>query len=139
MPSLNLEILLHVLADYFYLALRSFAELVDDKMSVVTTKVVKEDRDSETDRTLRVTLAVSGSEEESSDVIVITDLRPLRIVLHERVAADVALRRVLVFLPLLGAQLLHWSIGSELLDDRSLPLDEDVSELGKCIFFDLHH
>ena len=108
-------------------------------MRVVSTEVVKEDRDFETDRSLEVALPVSGANEKSSDVIMVSDLRPLWIVLLERVAADIALRRVLVFLSLLSAHSFHRSIGSELLDDRRLPLDEYVQELGQRIRSEFHH
>ena len=84
-------------------------------------------------------MAVSGADEEFSDVIMVSDFRPRQIVLFERVVADVALCRVLVFLPLLYAHSLHRSIGSELLKDRRFPLDEDVQELGQRILSDLHH
>ena len=76
---------------------------MDDQVRVISTEVVEEDRDSETDRSLQVALPVSCADEESSDMIMVSDLRPLQIVFLERVAADVALRRVLVFLPLLSA------------------------------------
>ena len=112
---------------------------MDDQVRVVSTEVVEEDRDSETDRSLQVALAVSGADEESSNVIMVSDLRPIRIVLLERLAADVALRRVLVLLPLLSAHSLHRSSGSELLKDCCFSIDEDVQELGQRILFDLHH
>ena len=82
---------------------------------------------------------MSGADEESSDVIMVSDLRPLRIVLLESVAADVALCCVLVFLSLLSAHSLHRSIGSELLEDCRFTLHKDVQELGERIFFNLNH
>ena len=102
-------------------------------------KVVEEDRDLETDWTFQVALAMSNSEKVSRYVVVVTDLRPLWIVLFERVAGDIALRRVLVFLPLLSAHSLHRSIGVELLENRRFPLDENVQELGERILLDLNH
>ena len=112
---------------------------MDDKMRVVSTEVVEEDCDSETDRSLQVALAVSCANEESSDVLMVSDLRPSRIVLPECVAADVALRRDLIFLLLLSAYLLHWSSCSELFENCRCLLDQDVQELGQRIFSDLHH
>ena len=69
----------------------------------------------------------------------VSDRRPLRIVVFERVAADVALRRVLILFSILSTHALHRSIGSELLEDRRLPLDKDVRELGERILPDLYH
>ena len=82
---------------------------------------------------------MSGADEKSSDVIMVSDLRPFRIVLLQRVTADVALRRVLAFLPLLNAHSLHRSIGLELLEDRRFPLYKNVQELGQRILVDLYH
>ena len=106
----HLEILLHILTDHLGLALRSLHELVDDQVRVVFTEVVEEDRDLETDRLLQVALLVSSADEESSNVIIVKELRSLRIVFLERVAVDVALRRVFVFLALLTAHSLNRSI-----------------------------
>ena len=100
---------------------------------------MEEDRDLETDRSLQVALPVSSADEESSDMIMVSDLRPFRIIRCERVAANVALRRVFVFLPFLRAHTIQSSIGSELLEDRRFLLDEDVQELGQRILSDLHH
>ena len=50
--SLDLEILLHVLTDHFDLEDWCLAEFVDNQVRVVSTKVVKEDRDLKTDRAL---------------------------------------------------------------------------------------
>ena len=116
-----MEILFYILTNHLDLALRSLPELVNDQVRVVSTEVVEEDRDSETDRALQVALAVSGADEESSNVIMVSDLRLLRIVLLERVAADVTLRCVLVFLLLLSAYSIHRSIGLKLLEDRRFP------------------
>ena len=96
---------------------------MDDQVRVVSTEVVEEKRDLETDRALQVALAVSSADEESCDVVVVTDLRPLLIVFLKRLAADVAFARVLLLLPLLGTHPLHWPIRPELLHDRRLPLD----------------
>ena len=109
---LHLEILLHILTDHFDLAVRSLAELVDDQVSVVSTEVVTEYRDPETERALQVALAVSSADEESCDIVVVTNLWPLRIVLLKRLAADVAFGRILILLPLLGAHPLHRPICS---------------------------
>ena len=112
---------------------------MDDQVRVVSTEVVGKDRDPETDRELQVALAVSSADEEFCDVVVVTDLRPLRIVFLKRLAADVAFNRVLILLPLLGTHPLHRQIRPELLHDRRLLLDENVQELGKRILSDLHH
>ena len=121
LAPLHMEILFYILTNHLDLALRSLPELVNDQVRVVSTEVVEEDRDSETDRALQVALAVSGADEESSNVIMVSDLRLLRIVLLERVAADVTLRCVLVFLLLLSAYSIHRSIGLKLLEDRRFP------------------
>ena len=108
-------------------------------MRIVSTEVVKEDWDPKTDQSLPAELAVSRAKEVPSDVVVITELRLLRIVLLERVAADVALRRVFILLPLLGTQAFHRSIRPEFLHDRCFPLDKLVQELGEHIHPDRHH
>ena len=108
-------------------------------MRVVFTKVEEEDRDASTDRSLQVALPVSIANEEFSDVIIFSDIRHIRIVLLKRVAADVALCRVFVFFPLLSAHSLPRSIGSELLEDRRFPLDEDAQEHKQRILSDLYH
>ena len=126
------------MSDHLNFAVRSLAELVDDQVRVVSTEVVKEDRDPENDRALKFALAVRGAEEESRYVVVVTDLWPLWIVHLELVAADVALRRVLILL-LKRTYAHHRSICSELLHDCLLPLDEHVRELGQRIFPDFHH
>ena len=82
---------------------------------------------------------MSGTDEETRDVVMVTDLRPLRVVLFETVAADVALRRVLVRLSLLSTHTLHRSIRPELLHNRRLPLDEYIQELGERILSDFRH
>ena len=89
-------------------------------------EVVEGDRDSKTDWTFQVALAESGAEKESRDVVVVTDLRLLRIVLLKRVAADIAMRRVLILFPLLGTHTLHRAICPELFQNRRLPLDEYI-------------
>ena len=109
--------------DHFDLAVKSLAEHVDDQVRVVSTEVVKEDRDPDTDRALQVAPAVSSANEESCDVVVVTDLLPLWIVLLKRLAADVAFGRVLILHPLLGTHALNRPISPELLHDRRLPLD----------------
>ena len=95
------------MTDDFDLPLRSFAELVYDQVRVVSTKVVEEDWDSETDWTFQVAMSMSGAEKESRDVIVVSDLWPFQIVFLEWVSANVALRRVLVLLPFLSAHSLY--------------------------------
>ena len=92
-------------------------------MRVVSTEVVEENRDPETDRALQVALAVSSAEKTSCDVVVVTDLRPLRIVFLKRLAADIAFACVFILHPLLGTHPLHWLIRPELLHNRRLPLD----------------
>ena len=98
LPLFHLEILLHVLTDHFDLAVWSLFEVVDDQVRVVSRKVVEEDRDPETDQALQVALAVSRAKEVLCSEVVITDLRLSRIKFLERVAADVTLRRVIIFL-----------------------------------------
>ena len=129
-----MEILFHVLTYDFDLALRSFFELVEGQVRVVTTEVVKEHRDSKTDRALQVALTVSGAEKEFSDVIVITDLRHFRIVLFVRVAANLAMRRVFVFRPLLGVHSFHRSINLKLLNDGFFPAMRTFINSVRAIF-----
>ena len=106
-----------------HLAVWSFTKFVNDEVPVLSRKVVKEDQNPETNGAVQVALAVSKSDKESLDVVVVTDLRPFRIVLFERVAADVALRCVLIILPHLGTHAFHWSIRPKLFHDRRLPLN----------------
>ena len=82
---------------------------------------------------------MSSADEESCNVVVITNLWPRRIVLLERLAAVVAFNRVFILLPLLGTYPLHRPICSKLLHDRRLPLDENVQELGERNFSHLYH
>ena len=133
------KILLSVLTYYYDFAVSYFSEFVNDQVRVESMKVVKEDWKSKTDRALQVAQAVSGADEESCDVVVVTDLRSFRIVFFKRLAADVAFARVFILRPLLGTHALHWSIRSQLLDYRRLPLDEHVQELGKRFLPHLHH
>ena len=82
---------------------------------------------------------MSSAEKESRDVVVVTNLRPLRIVLLKRVAADKALRSVLILLSLLGIYALYRSSRPELLHNRRLPLDEYIQKLGEFILTDFRH
>ena len=118
-----MEILLHFLTDHFDLAVSSLSEFVYDHVRVVSTEVVKKDWNSETDRAPQVALAVSSADEKYRDVVVVTDHRPLFIVLLQCLAADVAINRVFILLPMLGTNPLHRSIRPKLFHDRRLPLD----------------
>ena len=69
---------------------------------------------------------MSGAEEESRYVVVVTELMPLRIVLLDRAAADIALRTVLMLFSLLSSHTLYRSICPEFLYDRRLPLADYV-------------
>lgn len=82
---------------------------------------------------------MNGANEKSSDAIYVPDARPRWVVLLKGVAANIALRCVLLFLSLLSANSLHRSIGSELLEDRSFPLDENVQKLRQRIFYEFNH
>ena len=134
-----MKVLLHVLSNHLDFAVWFLAELVDDLVPVVSTEVVEEEWDAATDRALQVALAVSGADNESSDVVVVTDFRPPRIVHLERVAADIALRCLVILFTLLGTYSFHWSICPELLHDRRLLLDEHVQNLGERILSQLYH
>ena len=112
------EVLLHVLTDHLDLAVWSHCKFVLTQLRIVATEVLKENRDWETSWALQVTLAVSGAKEEFRDLVVVTDLWPIRIVFLERVAADVAFRLVLILRPLLGTHAFHRSIRPELLCNR---------------------
>ena len=138
-PHFIWKILFNVLTNHLDFAVRSLSVFVDNQVRVISTKVVEDDRNLETDRALQVALAVGGAKEESRNVVVVTDLRPLRIVFLERVAADVALPRDLRLYSFLSTHALYRSILSELLHDRRVPLDEHVQELGERIFSDLYH
>ena len=110
-----------------------------DQVRVVFIKVVEKDRDPETDMAHQVALVVSGAEEKSLDLVVVTDLRPIRICFLEGVAADVALRSVFILFPLLGTHALHRSICPKLHHDRRHQFDEHVQELSERILPDIHH
>ena len=130
---LKLKILFHVLSHPIDFTVWSVFELLDDKVRVVYSSVVDEDRDSETTRVLQVARTVNSFEEESGDVVVVTNIRPFRIVFLKRVAADVALCRVLILFPLLGTHALNYPMCPELRHDRLCQLDEHAQELGKSI------
>ena len=108
-------------------------------MRVISTEVLKEDRDPKTDRALQVALAVGNAAEESCDVVVVPNLRPLWIVHLKRLAADVAFGRVVKILSLFGTHPLLRPIRPKLLHDRRLLLDENVQELGERILSDRHN
>ena len=82
---------------------------------------------------------MSRAEKVPRYVVVITDLRFPRIVFFERVAADVALRRIIKLFSILGTRALHRTIRPKLLYDYRLPLNEHVQKLGERIFPDLPH
>ena len=66
---------------------------------------------------------MSSADEESSDVVVITNLQPLRIILLKRPAADVPVGRIFILLTLLSTHALHLPIRPEFHNDPRLPLD----------------
>lgn len=110
LPPLQLKMLLHVLADHFLLLVWSLFQLVYDQVRVIFTEVMEENQDPITYRALSIALAMSGADEVSRNVIVVTIFRFVRIVLLECVASNLAHRRVIVFLPLLTTDAFHRSI-----------------------------
>ena len=139
MLLLYLEILLNVKADHLDLAAWSLFKLVDDQVRVVFTEEFDDERDVETDRALQVALAVSCVEKVSSDVVVVNDLQPFRIVLFKRLAADVALYRVFELLSFLSTHAFHRSIRLGLFHNCRLPFNEYVQNFGERIFPDIDH
>ena len=72
---LNLEILLHILTDYFNLAIRTLPKLVNNQVRIVSTEVVKEDWYLKHDWPLQVALPMSDAKELTSDVVVVANFR----------------------------------------------------------------
>ena len=83
-----MEILLHVLPDNFYIAVKSLSELVDDKVCIVSTEIMEEHWDLQADRALQFTLTVGDSDKTDSDVVVVPDFGILRLTVYELVSAD---------------------------------------------------
>ena len=52
LATFDLEVLFHVLTNYFYLAVKSLSKLVDDWVCIVATEVVDKHWDLEADRAI---------------------------------------------------------------------------------------
>ena len=138
LSPLNLEIL-HVLTNHFNLAVRSLSQLVDYKMCIVSTEVVKTHRDLEAYRAFQVTLAVGGDDKPASDVVVVTDFGTLRFILYKLMTADVASSGIIIFLLLANTMALHRPICQENRHDLCFPHDERVKKLGESVLSNFHH
>ena len=114
-PPLDLEILLHVLTDNFDLEVKSLSLFVDDKVCIVSTKVVEEQWDLEADWALQVTLAVGGANKAAVYVVSVTDFGTLRLAIHELVSADIAPCCVIKLLLLACIEPVHRSICPQIL------------------------
>ena len=139
LPPLDLKILFHILTDNFDLAVRSLFKLVDDKVCIVVTEVVKEHWDFEAYRTLQVTLAVSSADKAACDVAVVTDFETLRLTLNKLVTADVAPSGIIIFLLLAIAEAFNRPIRLENHQDFGFSHDESVKKLGERVFSNFHH
>ena len=81
-------------------------------MRILSTEVVKEHWNHETDRAFQVTLAVSGADKPALDVFVVTDVKTLRFTLYKLATADVAPIGIIIFLLLASTKALHCLIRS---------------------------
>ena len=97
-------------------------------MRIVSTEVVEEYWDLETDRSLLVTLAVRCADKPARDVVVVTNFGTLRFTLYKLATADVALSGIIIFLLLASTKALHRPIRSENRHDFSIPHNERVKK-----------
>ena len=67
----------HILINYFNLSIRSLSELVNNKVRIVSTEFVKEDRNLKFDWPLQVALPMRSAKKLSSDVVVFADFSSL--------------------------------------------------------------
>ena len=108
---MHLEVLLHVLTDHFEFALLDVGKLVKDKMGVESAEVVEEHGDLVIDRPLEITLLMSSGNEPSRNVVEITHFGSARnLVAVERLAANVAVSRILKLLLLSARNPFNWDI-----------------------------
>ena len=138
LAPLDLEILFHVLTNYFDLAVRLLTKLVDDKVCIEATEVVKEHWDFEAYRTLQVTLTVSSDDKPACDVVGVPDFGTLCLTLKELVTADVALSGIIIFscwraLRRFIARFV-WRIATITASHTM-----SVKKLGKRVLYDFHH
>ena len=108
-------------------------------MRIVATKIVKEYLDLETDRALKVTLAVSSADKPACDVVVITDFGTLRFTLYKLLTADLVLSCIIIFILLASTKALHRPIRLENRHDFCFPHNQRVKKLGERVVSDFHH
>ena len=82
---------------------------------------------------------MDGADNPARDVVVVTTIVTLGLALYEIVTANVATRRIIIFLLLAGTQSLHPSIRPENCNDLCFPNDERVKELGDRVFSDCYY
>ena len=121
-----MEILLHVLTDYFDFAVMPRSELVDNKVHIETTEVVEEHWDFEAYWALQVTLAVDSGDKPARYLVVVSDYGTARLTLYELVSADVAPGGIIILHLLLGTQTIHRSIRPEFRNNPRFPNNKGV-------------
>ena len=86
-------------------------KLVYDQVGVVSTEVVEEHGNQVIDRPLEITLLMSSGNEPPRNVVVITHFGSFRILVAlERLAANVAVSRIVKLLLLSARKPIHWDI-----------------------------
>ena len=108
---MHLEVLFHVLIDYFEFSVLDIGKLVYDQVGVISTEVVKEHGDPVIDRPLEITLLMSSGNDPARNVVVITHFRSFRIsVAFERLATKVAMSCIVKLLLLSARKPMHRDI-----------------------------
>ena len=128
-----------VLTNLYHLAVRPLSKLVDDQVSIVSSKVVKKHQNFEAHIALQVTLAVCSTYKPVRDMFVVSDFRNLRLTLYEHVTANVAPSGIIIFQLLAGTKALRRSICPKNRYDFRFPHNKRVKELGKRVLSDFHH
>ena len=126
LPSLALEILLHVLTDNVDFAVRSLSKLVDDQVRFLDTKVVDIHCNHRADRAFQITLAVGAADKPARNVVVVSEFGPLSLNFYKLVSANVEPRNIIIFLLLASTQAIHCSIFSKFLNYLRFPNDKNV-------------
>ena len=76
-------------------------------MRIVTTEVAEKHWDFKAYRALKIALAVGSADKPARGVIVVTDIGTLRLAFYILVTANVAARRIIIFVILAGTQALY--------------------------------
>ena len=76
-------------------------------MRIAATKVVDEHWNLETDRALKVALAVGGADKLARNVVVVKDFGTFRFTLYELMTGNVAPSSIIIFCLLVRTETLH--------------------------------